>query len=511
MRNEVKNYLLIIVFFITFLYGCSNGNEARKNDRDIPSVVVFEQALYPLNFKVPFKDIKPIKTDAGVISYVVRDSIVYYNPSKANDTLLLNNPNHYMELRFDCLFEDYCYLIAPNDTVSFSVDEYGRPTLKSKTSEILTKLYNLPYEKESDTQFLCYRPLTGLFNFSLASNHFSEILQKRIIGEYEGVKISIADLKKSYKSRHKRFVEEIAELTRTDSIPKEFIDYFHYRKVLNNYYFELSQKSRKNELSENADATNFFNDKYIVYPSYYKFLEEYIYRYFNQKEGVARIKQPTGSDPDWRKTYEKLSVKDYPIKTKLFMQKHAIEKMSKLFSAKSIKKYLDDYLLQTGDSATVDAIVNPHGLSASDKNMVAEKMLLKDMQGNRTTLKEVLKEHRGSVLYIDFWASWCVPCMSLMPDSRELHQRYADRKVEFLYFSMDENENAWKRTAKKAGVEANNYLVLNPKEAPIMRELKIHSIPRYLVFDKAGKLVDRDAPRPNEGQIETILDKYLKE
>lgn len=505
MRTVMYSVFLVLLFF-----SC-NKKQEMKQRKNKPSVVVFEQALYPLNFKVPFKDIKPIKTDAGVISYVAGDSLVYYNPQKAHDTLLLNNPNHYVALRFDCLFEDYCYLIAPNDTVSFSVDEYGRPTLKSKISDKLTQLYNLPYAGEYDTPFLCYRPLTGLFDFGLSLQHFLNMFQERMIGEYKDVEISVDDLKKSYQSHHKKFAEKITALRKMDSIPNEFIDYFDYRKYLDNYYFELSKKIRSGKFSEEADATSFLNDKYIIYPSYYKFLREYVFRYFNEKEGVPRIKQPTGNDPDWRKTYERLSKKDYPVKTKHFMQKHAIEKMSKLFSAKNIKKYLDDYLTQTGDSATVNAIVNPHRLSVSDKRMAAEKLLLKDMQGKKTTLKEVLKEHSGNVLYVDFWASWCVPCMSLMPDSKQLHKKYADRKIKFLYFSIDEDENAWKNAAKKVGIKANNYLILNPKEAPIMKELKIHSIPRYLIFDKAGKLVDRDAPRPNEGQIETIFDKYLKE
>lgn len=174
--------------------------ESDKQQENKPSVIVFEQALYPLNFKVPFKDIKPIKTDAAVISYVVGDSRVYYNPSKANDTLLLNNPNNYAELRFACSFEDYSYLIAPNDTILFSIDEYGHPTLKSKTSKQLTELYNFPYRIKYNTPFFYYRPLTGLLRFG----HHLVIIKKaqmKMPSLYEKFKhtyISIDTLQKSF-------------------------------------------------------------------------------------------------------------------------------------------------------------------------------------------------------------------------------------------------------------------------------------------------------------------------
>ncbi|MEJ7660536.1 MAG: TlpA disulfide reductase family protein [Hymenobacter sp.] len=61
----------------------------------------------------------------------------------------------------------------------------------------------------------------------------------------------------------------------------------------------------------------------------------------------------------------------------------------------------------------------------------APDFTLPDASGRPVALRSL----RGKVVYLDFWATWCAPCLAEMPASRALRQRFAGRDVVFLYVS----------------------------------------------------------------------------
>lgn len=57
----------------------------------------------------------------------------------------------------------------------------------------------------------------------------------------------------------------------------------------------------------------------------------------------------------------------------------------------------------------------------------------------------------------------------------------------------------------------DNFLITNPKNSKILEKLKLELIPRYIIFDKQGNIVEVNAPRPSDQQAATTIDKYLKQ
>ncbi len=53
-------------------------------------------------------------------------------------------------------------------------------------------------------------------------------------------------------------------------------------------------------------------------------------------------------------------------------------------------------------------------------------------------LAEAIARHRGNVILVDFWATWCPPCVELFPHAVEMHRRWADRGLRVLAVSMDD-------------------------------------------------------------------------
>ena len=119
---------------------------------------------------------------------------------------------------------------------------------------------------------------------------------------------------------------------------------------------------------------------------------------------------------------------------------------------------------------------------------------------------------KSKVTYIDFWASWCGPCKGEMPASQALREEYAAKGVNFVYISLVEDKDAWASANKNFALPGGHSFVLpNPSSSEIITKFDISSIPRYVLMDANGNVVDDNAPRPSETErIKEALDKMLK-
>lgn len=123
---------------------------------------------------------------------------------------------------------------------------------------------------------------------------------------------------------------------------------------------------------------------------------------------------------------------------------------------------------------------------------------LTDYDGNKTTLKDVIDRNKGNLIYIDFWASWCLPCREEMPASKKLMETYKDKNITFIYISTDQDANKWKAAAEKENLISNNsFLANNYPNIDYYKALDIMSIPRYILYDKKGMIINPYELRPS--------------
>jgi thiol-disulfide isomerase/thioredoxin len=114
---------------------------------------------------------------------------------------------------------------------------------------------------------------------------------------------------------------------------------------------------------------------------------------------------------------------------------------------------------------------------------------------------------------IDFWATWCIPCREQVPYLESLAKRYKD-KIQFISISADQFISKWDKWIKDSTGKQNNILqihALNGFENQLLKQLMISSIPRYLFISKEGKIIEEDAPRPNNPKLAELFNLSLKD
>jgi thiol-disulfide isomerase/thioredoxin len=135
---------------------------------------------------------------------------------------------------------------------------------------------------------------------------------------------------------------------------------------------------------------------------------------------------------------------------------------------------------------------------------------LQDASSRVVDFKDIT--NKSKVTYIDFWASWCGPCKGEMPSSQALREEYAAKGVNFVYISLDEDKADWTSANKNFALpDGHSFVMPNPAGSEITSRFDISSIPRYVLMDANGNVVDDNAPRPSETErIKESLDKMLK-
>lgn len=113
-----------------------------------------------------------------------------------------------------------------------------------------------------------------------------------------------------------------------------------------------------------------------------------------------------------------------------------------------------------------------------------------------------LAELRGRVVVVDFWATWCPPCVEKLPEMVAMAEEYADDGVQFLGVSADSNESDVRRFLDRNPI---NFPVIFEGARPILNAYGVSAIPTVVVIDREGNSIHRSHGNGVRDAIERAL------
>ena len=103
-----------------------------------------------------------------------------------------------------------------------------------------------------------------------------------------------------------------------------------------------------------------------------------------------------------------------------------------------------------------------------------------------------LYDLRGHIVLLDFWASWCAPCLAEVPNLKAIYEKYHGKGLNILGVSLDEKEAAWKSAIERKGLTWQHVSSLKGWKCPVAQRFKVTGIPRMYIIDAQGKIIAQD-------------------
>ena len=122
-----------------------------------------------------------------------------------------------------------------------------------------------------------------------------------------------------------------------------------------------------------------------------------------------------------------------------------------------------------------------------------------------------LADFKGSYVYIDVWATWCVPCVYEIPFLEKVEKQFEGKNIKFVSISVDQkkDEQKWRNMIKDKNMHGIQLLADNADQSQFMTDYYIFGIPRFILLDPNGNIVNYDAPRPSEEKLIQLLNSII--
>ena len=247
------------------------------------------------------------------------------------------------------------------------------------------------------------------------------------------------------------------------------------------------------------------------YPVYYKTIVSK-----NKLSDASVLEQPYGYD--YLQRYTTFALGGERVKTTLperleWLSDGALKAEIILWYAERCKTY-DEYMAivrEYGDYlTTVNHRERMNAVSAKlyqgKQGEKAADFTYPDRNGKMVSLSDF----HGKVVVVDVWATWCGPCRKEVPYLVKLEKEMEGKDVVFIGVSVDEKKDyqKWLDVLDQEGLAGVQLFAGG--WAQIVKDYKIKGIPRFMVFDREGKVVTINAPRPSDPELKKLLLKLLK-
>lgn len=123
-----------------------------------------------------------------------------------------------------------------------------------------------------------------------------------------------------------------------------------------------------------------------------------------------------------------------------------------------------------------------------------------------------LSSLKGKVVLIDFWATWCAPCVGEQPELKTLYNTFSDQvkrqEFEILGVSLDKNKESWQKAIDRFGINWIQVSDLKFWKSPVAKAYNIEELPFNVIIDGEGKIMAKNL---HGKELEEFIGKYFNQ
>ncbi len=131
--------------------------------------------------------------------------------------------------------------------------------------------------------------------------------------------------------------------------------------------------------------------------------------------------------------------------------------------------------------------------------------VFKDTLYNECTFADL----KGKYIFVDIWSMSCGPCLREMSYLKKIIEKYKDKPIHFVSICVENNAPLWKDFLKRKGMIGTHWIT--SILSPFLRENGFIGVPRFVLLDKEGCIMWRDAKSPSDAKLQKELDKLFEE
>ncbi|HRE78080.1 MAG TPA: TlpA disulfide reductase family protein [Flavobacterium sp.] len=315
-------------------------------------------------------------------------------------------------------------------------------------------------------------------------------------------------------------LDEKAFIEKNELYKKEILKTLDEAKLTNQNFVKL----------EKLDADYHVLKLYEQYPSYHGYFTDN--REFKASESFPKVGDDFSLDNEelfkFSNSYRNLSGSHFSEKmyAEADSTKTPIEKgfatlktiKSKLIQSEMVKNMMYELNGTTPNLEAVYKEMLSYSIDEEYKDKLTEKFeILKNIakglpsptfdyeniNGGKTSLESL----KGKFVYIDVWATWCGPCIGEIPALKEVEKEYHGKNIEFVSISIDDKKDyeKWKKMVADKELKGIQLFADNDWKSDFVKNYAIDGIPRFILLDTEGKIVNADAPRPSDAKLKELL------
>ncbi|WP_292009477.1 thioredoxin-like domain-containing protein [Chryseobacterium sp.] len=134
---------------------------------------------------------------------------------------------------------------------------------------------------------------------------------------------------------------------------------------------------------------------------------------------------------------------------------------------------------------------------------------LEDEEGKSITVRDILNQHKGKVLIIDFWAGWCQDCLKAFPKAKELENN--NPNIDFVFFSLERSKDGFDKSLERFNMkDKENYWFAGGWKNSFNNYIDLNWIPRFMIIDQKSDIAKYYAISPEDPEIQSTINQLLQ-